>query len=351
MKLLIITQKVDKNDPILGFFCQWIVEFAKRCEQVTVICLYKGEYDLPENVKVLSLGKEERQSRLQYLIHFYWYISYEKKNYDTVFVHMNQIYVGLGGLLWRLWNKKIILWYTHRAVSMSLRIAALFAHDIFTASKEGFRIPTKKLHIVGHGIAVEQFAKKEMYPHEKLILLSVGRVTRIKNLETLVEACALLRDAEVDFSCDIVGPKVTPDDHIYLAELKKMIEDKNLENKIVFIDGVTNEKVKKYYHQSDININLTPTGGIDKVVLEGIAAEIIPLVSNRAFEPLFGKYADDLIFNHKDAASLAQKIMNLKELDLESVRRMLRQKVEENYGVEGLVEKIIEAGKNKSNEK
>lgn len=29
VKLLIITQKIDINDPILGFFHKWIEEFAK----------------------------------------------------------------------------------------------------------------------------------------------------------------------------------------------------------------------------------------------------------------------------------------------------------------------------------
>ena len=59
MKLLIITQKVDINDPVLGFFHRWLEEFAKHYEFVTVICLEKGEHRLPENVKVLSLGKEK----------------------------------------------------------------------------------------------------------------------------------------------------------------------------------------------------------------------------------------------------------------------------------------------------
>ena len=30
--ILIITQKVDINDPVLGFFHQWIVEFSKRVD-------------------------------------------------------------------------------------------------------------------------------------------------------------------------------------------------------------------------------------------------------------------------------------------------------------------------------
>ena len=59
MKLLILTQKVDKNDDVLGFMHGWIAEFAKHCEKVTVIALGVGEFDLPRNVTVLSLGKDK----------------------------------------------------------------------------------------------------------------------------------------------------------------------------------------------------------------------------------------------------------------------------------------------------
>ena len=58
MRLLIVTQKVDREDDLLGFFHQWIIEFAKHCESVTVICLEEGSHRLPSNVRVFSLGKE-----------------------------------------------------------------------------------------------------------------------------------------------------------------------------------------------------------------------------------------------------------------------------------------------------
>ena len=104
MKLLIVTQKVDENDSILGFFHGWIAEFAKHCESVIVICLEKGEHHLPQNVNVLSLGKERFEvksqkskvlKKLTYAINFFKYIWQERKNYDVVFVHMNQEYVLL----------------------------------------------------------------------------------------------------------------------------------------------------------------------------------------------------------------------------------------------------------------
>ena len=119
MKLLIVTQKVNKNDPILGFFYNWIIKFSEEFESVVVICLEEGDEvaDLPHNVKVLSLGKESGKSRIKYLIRFYKYIWSERGNYDVVFVHMNQIYVVLGGVLWHLLSKKIALWYTHKETS------------------------------------------------------------------------------------------------------------------------------------------------------------------------------------------------------------------------------------------
>ena len=148
MKLLIITQKVDINDDVLGFFHRWLEEFAKHCEKITVICLEMGEYKLPENVKVLSLGKEECVSKLKYLWRFYKYIWQERKKYDAVFVHMNPEYVVLGGLFWKILGKKISLWYTHKNVDLKLRIAEKFPNIIFSVSKESFRLKTAKLLVV-----------------------------------------------------------------------------------------------------------------------------------------------------------------------------------------------------------
>jgi len=54
--LLIITQKVDAADPVLGFMHGWIARIAAQWPQVQVICLQKGACRLPANVRVHSLG-------------------------------------------------------------------------------------------------------------------------------------------------------------------------------------------------------------------------------------------------------------------------------------------------------
>ncbi len=93
MKLLIFTQKVDKNDTTLGFFHLWLMGFAKRCESVHVICYGKGEYDLPENVHVYSLGKEYRAGKINYAKNSIKYLFNLRGKYDKVFVHMNPMYI------------------------------------------------------------------------------------------------------------------------------------------------------------------------------------------------------------------------------------------------------------------
>ena len=48
MRLLLVAQTVDINDPVLGFFHTWIASLSRQVANVTVICLREGEHTLPE---------------------------------------------------------------------------------------------------------------------------------------------------------------------------------------------------------------------------------------------------------------------------------------------------------------
>src|SRR2546430_1831582 len=100
MRLLIVTQAVDRADPILGFFHRWIEGFASRVEHVSVIGQRVGEYSLPPNVSVHSLGKERGLSRWRQTILFWRLLWRHRHEYDAVFVHMVPLWVVLGGPLW-----------------------------------------------------------------------------------------------------------------------------------------------------------------------------------------------------------------------------------------------------------
>jgi len=342
MKLLILTQKVDKDDSVLGFFHRWIEEFAKHFELVTVICLSKGEYNLPANVKVLSLGKEDGESRTKYLWCFYQYIWRERKNYDRVFVHMNPEYVVLGGWLWKILGKKISLWYVHRQVNLKLRCAVLFCHNIFSVSPESFRFKSKKVKFVGHGIDTEYFSCLNKPDHtDKFMIISVGRITPIKNLEILIKAAKVLCDRGWNnFSVDFIGSPATKEDDDYLKFLKHTVSEGKLEGIINFTGAVPFTLLKERYCECDLSVNLAPTGGLDKAILESMSCGVPVLVTNRSLINLLGQWQDYLIFTYQDEVDLAQKIIKLKEIDRGDMDVYLKEQVREKYSLSKLIMNI-----------
>ena len=345
MKLLILTQKVDINDDVLGFFHRWIEEFAKHCEKVTVICLQKGEYNLPKNVKVLSLGKEKGRSKIKYLFNFYKYIFRERKNYDAVFVHMNPEYVVLGGIFWRLMGKKVGLWYVHRQVNLKLKIAEKLADEVFTVSKESFRVKSKKINILGHGIDVEYFSsgKEKEKNSNTLNILYVGRISRIKNCDVLIKAGKILKEKlDKDFKIRFVGAPISKEDERYFKEIKSMVKALDLENNVEFIGSVPNKDIKWHYFWSDIVVNMSPTGGKDKVILEAIAAKRLILFSNKAF---LDHMPQNFYFKLKDCNDLAEKIISLsrkKALEVGKMVDFLHNKVTEKANLKNLIKKILQ---------
>lgn len=343
MKLLICTQKVDKNDSVLGFFHRWLEEFAKHCEKVTVICLEKGEYELPQNVKVLSLGKEAGVNKLKYFWRFYRYIWKLRKGYDSVFVHMNPEYVVLGGWLWRLMGKKISLWYVHRQVNLKLRIAAFFAHKIFSVSPESFRLKSKKVNFVGHGIDTEFFKCENRQKNPDVFkIISVGRITRIKNLDVLIDAIGMLSgDMRKKISMEIVGGPVTKEDEKYLQELKNSVKIKQLDEFIKFTGPIPHYELANLYCRSDLLVNLCPTGGMDKVVLEAMSCGLPVVAANESFFRLFGDYGNNLLFKYNEANDLAEKIALLLFSPDFGLGSYLRDAVVNNHNLEKLVKKIL----------
>jgi hypothetical protein len=153
MNIAVITQKLSPDDYVFGFFYGHIVDLARVCETVHVVCLecadFKGKA-LPPNVHVHSLGKNEGAGRVAYLFRFLRFIFSRGGEYDTVLVHMEPLYVLLGGLWWRLTGKRVVLWYNHVYVDFKLRVARYFVHEIIGVSKGGVPVRHKNIRLISH---------------------------------------------------------------------------------------------------------------------------------------------------------------------------------------------------------
>ncbi len=356
MKLLIVTQKMDQNDDLLGFMHAWVNEFARHCLKVTVICLEQGLLDLPSNVSVLELGKSKvRKSikskvlrRIYYIINFYKFIWKERANYDVVFVHMNFEYLLLGGVWWRLIGKKISLWYAHGHVPLLLYPVLWLSHIVFTSTRSGFRIASPKVHVIGQGIDTEKFKvqnPKSKDENQKLKIVTVGRISPSKDYETLVKAAEILTQNGVDFEIQSIGKPATEGDLIYEDRIKRMAVESGLNNKIKFIGTVANRDLPSYLEEADIFVNMGLTGSLDKAMVEAMSMELPVITCNEAMLEVLGLFKDKLMFEKENPESLSNYIIwfTLSPTEeKENLGKAMRKIVQEDHALPQFILKIFD---------
>jgi len=344
MKLLILTQKIDKNDDLLGFMHGWVEAFVHQCEKVTVIALGVGEFVFPENVRVFSLGKESVPSRARYLINFYRYIWNERENYDAVFVHMNHEYVLLGGILWRMLGKRVALWYAHGYVPATLYIAQVLAHVVFSSTKSGFRIATPKLRVIGQGIDTERFAFIEREHKPQFRILIIGRISPIKDYETLLRAMARLVQEGRDVEAIIVGGAGLPEQEAYLSKLKRLSVELDLDKRVRFAGSVANTRIIEYLREADCFASTSNTGSLDKAMAEAMATGLPTVSSNIAMREVFGELSEKLTFDPGDDQGLSERISAIMDMSAKERNKLgmqLREIVVREHDLKRFVEKII----------
>lgn len=308
MKLLIVTQKVDRNDPILSFFHRWLEEFAKRFEKVAVICLEKGEYNLPSNIKVLSLGKENAMiyhsviRKLHYILRFYKYVWAEKSNYDAVFVHMNQEYVLLGWKFWKLWGKKIYLWRNHAKGNFWTRLAILFSNKVFYTSPQSFTAKFKKSVQMPVGIDTDFFKPDQNVHRIQNSVLFLGRIAPVKKVLGFVE---WFNKLDEKFQATIAGAAL-PKDKNYEKLVRSRASDR-----IKFVGAVTQEEALKLYRTHETYVNFTPAGSMDKAIFEAAACGAKLVVKSPDLKGLEGKMGEELrkfVVENHSLVKLFQKL-------------------------------------------
>ncbi len=339
MRILLITQKVDLNDDNLGFFHRWVEEFAKNVEKICVITQFLGEHNLPANVEIYSMGKEHGYGRIRRYLNFYKYSLKILPRIDAIFVHMIPLWVIL---LWKpafILRKKMYLWYTHKSVTWTLWLAEKMVTKIFTASKESFRLPSKKVEIMGHGIDTDYFTPKlELRPREIYRIVSVGRISASKKIKEMIFGVAELYKIlppEKRFEFAIIGSPKTREDEAYFAELQNLVGELKLGDIVKLIGGVSYKEIAREYQKSHLFLNFSVTGSVDKAVLEAMSCGADVLVANEAF---FGMLPEENIIKKPDVAQLTKKITQFAFGNAQS--HNLRTLVLENHNLETLIKKI-----------
>jgi glycosyltransferase involved in cell wall biosynthesis len=345
MKLLIITQVVDKDHPILGFFHRWIEEFGKHNDEVHVICLQKGTYTFAPHIHVHSLGKEEGKGRLTYLWRFFTLSWQLRKQYTHVFVHMSQIYIILGAVLWRFLGKRIGLWYAHGTVTRSLKVAVRLADLVYTSTPQGLQIDTSKRKIVGQGIDFTRFTKHTTnIPDSTLALVTVGRIAPSKNIDTLLRACHILKSQGVSFRFYIIGEALIDAEAVYSEHMHELVHELDLVQHVVWEGSITQDMLPEALQSKDIFIHDGATQSLDKALLEAVSCGLVVISSNPAYAECTKEYAPQYLYTHKEHQALARCVQTVQELSREERVASMASvcaAIKQRHSIEGLIAAIM----------
>lgn len=338
-----ITQKVDKEDDFLGVYHRWIEELAKKVENISVICLYRGRTELPANAQVYSLGKENGISKIKYLFNFYKYLRQLRGKYDRVLVHMNPEYMLLAGIFWKLTGKKPILWYNHPMGNWKAKIAIVIANKVLHTSPFAFSARYKKAIQMPVGVDTNLFRRIPEIKKKPNSILYLGRLSPIKYLDVLLDAAFILDEQGRDFSLTIAGEPSKESELAYAASLKKRAEPLVKKGKIIFRKGVPNYKAPELYSAHEISVNMTLTGSFDKTIIEAMACESLAIVSNKAISDALPK---PLFFQEKSAEDLAKALdaaLGLSDQEKQRIGASLRDYILGRHDLKTLIERLSEA--------
>jgi len=304
MRLLICTQVVDKDDLVLGFFHRWIEEFAKQCENITVVCLKEGKHSLPDNVEVLSLGKEVGTSRVTRVWRFFRFIIARRNGYDAVFVHMNEEYVLLGGWLWKRWGKRVYMWRNHYIGSKRTDAAARWCNKIFCTSKFSYTMKYPKTELMPVGVDLERFVPLSDTSRDPRGILFLSRMAPSKRLEVLLHALALLKKDGIHCNAALYGSPQQEDEKYY-ESLKELARVLGIDDMVAFHPGLPNSETPRLYNSYSIFVNCSISGMFDKTLFEAAACECIVVAASEDLGELVG---DKFIFKAGDSRELAERL-------------------------------------------
>jgi len=344
MRGAFITQLLDETHPVLGFAAGWTNALAERVEGLDVICLARGEGALAPNVGVTVLpeGRFARTRRLRSVL------AQLKREHalDFVLAHMCPGYAVAATVPRRF--APTFLWYAHSSVTRMLRLANRLCDGILSCSEASYPLGGQALAVVGHGIDTDRFTlPRDARRGGPLTICCVGRITKSKRLDLLVNALARYRERVpgAAFTCRIVGPTLDAEDQEYAAILRSLIAHKELDECVRIEPALAHGAVERVYQSADVIANMTRRHSLDKATLEAMACGCLVLTTNEAFAPTLRGHAELMVKPDTSSNTLAAAIEHLAGLPEESrtdLGAALREIVVRDHSLDRMMDRIVE---------
>lgn len=207
--------------------------------------------------------------------------------------------------------------------------------------------PESKITVIPRGVDLEKFNpshldelfmetfKNQFNLQGKWVVSTVGRVTQLKDLETFIQAIAILKKDFPNIVGLIVGG-VRVDKQNYFASLQKLIEYLHVKEQIHFCGSI--DKIAEVYALSDIVVSSSKKPeSFGRSVAEAIALNTPVIATNHGgVLDIIKDGVHGYFTNIGDANDLATKIVQAKTLEFDGYVY-----ITENFSLDNMVKSTI----------
>jgi len=138
---------------------------------------------------------------------------------------------------------------------------------------EGMGIPSSKVHVVYRGVDRSRFSPGDRQEarsrlgldRDRHMILWVGRMLPVKGLDTLIDACAALKRAGLDFTLCLLGGGPLQN------ALVKRAARCGIAGDVRFLPRVNHDDLPDWYRAANLTVLSSLSEGVPNVLLEAIA--------------------------------------------------------------------------------
>jgi glycosyltransferase involved in cell wall biosynthesis len=336
-RFVFITQVVDPDHPALGATVAKIRALSARVDEVVVLALEGVPDALPGNCRLLTFGGTSRPARV---VRFSSSMTAACRSRPVaVLAHMAPVYAVLAAPWCRPRRIPLLLWYTHWRATTMLRVALHAADAVVTVDRRSFPLSSRKVVATGHGIDVDEFPCRDRPPiSEGLRLLSLGRYSSAKGIDTVIRAVAMVPGATLTHH----GPTLAPAEAAHRAELANLVDELGLADRVTLGDEVPRRQIPQEFARVDALVNNMRAGAPDKVVFEAAASCLPVFASNPVFD---GFLPSPLRFPRDDAAALATRLVAFDPASRAGTGHELRARVVAGHSSENWAQAVLDVAR------
>jgi glycosyltransferase involved in cell wall biosynthesis len=353
LRVLYVTSVCDPAHTISASAFWWADALAARCESVDVIALDTGGAPRA-NMRLHSLHRSGRASAWTAMPRLALLLKQLVPKVDVVFCQYSTKFVFAAWPFAIAFRKPIVFWWSHAHVDWRLKVATRMVAAVVTSSLDSFRLATAKKHVLGHGVDVNVFTPGPALPVDASAtsvrprrIVSIGRISPVKDLETIVTAAGILRaEGAPPFTLDLVGDVGRSGDAAYLARLELRVRELGMEGVVTFTGPVPHDRTVHELRRADIFVNALAVGGVGRAWLEGMSVGLPTVLCTPAIDSVLDEdLRAALRFRPGDAEDLARRLRGLLEMESAGRRAIglrLREIVVRDHSLEHLANSLYD---------